>query len=371
MTAAEDAAASLPPPGPGRWRVRRGELFGSPWRAATTLVLGALLAWAAVRAADWALLHAVFRADAQACRAAEHAGACWGVIAEKLRPILFGRYPYDAQWRPAAVTVLLLALVAGSAWPRFWRPALAAAWALVLGATGVLMWGGAFGLGAVPTTRWGGLPLSLLLAIVGLALALPLGVALALGRRSSMPVVRTLCASYIELVRGVPLISVLFMATFMLPLLLPGGWTVDVLLRVLAGIVLFTAAYLAEVVRGGLQAVPAGQIDAARALGLRAWGVQREVVLPQALRKVVPALMNSVIGALKDSSLVTVVGLYELTGSLSLALGGDPLWRPFYLEGYLFVAAVYWALCFSLSRYSLWIERRLRVAAPGGQPPRR
>ena len=358
----------LRPPPPARPRrpaaragsVRRDELFGSPLRAATTLLLGALLAWCAVRAADWALLNAVFRPDAAACRAAEHAGACWGVIAEKLRPIAFGRYPYEAQWRPAVVTVLLLGLVVGSAWPRAWRPALAAVWIAVLAAVGVLMRGGVFGLAEVPTARWGGLPLSLLLAIVGLALALPLGIALALGRRSNMPVVRTLAATYIEVVRGVPLISVLFMATFMLPLLLPGGWTLDVLLRVLAGIVLFTAAYLAEVVRGGLQAVPAGQIDAARALGLGRWQVQRWVVLPQALRMVVPALMNSVIGALKDSSLVTVVGLYELTGSLSLALGGDPVWRPFYLEGYLFIAAVYWGMCFSLSRWSLWVEGRLR-----------
>jgi general L-amino acid transport system permease protein len=363
------AAGDAPPPGPDRWSVWRGELFGSAWRSTTTLLLGALLALLAVRAADWALLHAVFRADAAACRAAAHAGACWGVIAEKLRPIAFGRYPYAEQWRPAVVTVLLLGLAAGSAWPRVWRPALAAAWAAVLGAAGVLMWGGAFGLVFVPTTRWGGLPLSLLLAIGGLAFALPLGVALALGRRSGMAVLRTLAVAYIEVVRGVPLISVLFMATFLLPLVLPGGWTLDVLLRVVVGIVLFTAAYLAEVVRGGLQAVPAGQIDAARALGLGRWQVQRHVVLPLALRKVVPALMNSVIGALKDSSLVTVVGLYELTGSLSLALGGDPLWRPFYLEGYLFVAAVYWTLCFTLSRYSLWVERRLRAGA--GDPRRR
>ena len=314
-----------------------------------------------MRAADWALLNAVFRPDAAACRAAEHAGACWGVIAEKLRPIAFGRYPYEAQWRPArgdgaAARAGGRQRLAARPGGRRWRRCGSS----VLAAVGVLMRGGVFGLAEVPTARWGGLPLSLLLAIVGLALALPLGVALALGRRSTMPVVRTLAATYIEVVRGVPLISVLFMATFMLPLLLPGGWPLDVLLRVLAGIVLFTAAYLAEVVRGGLQAVPAGQIDAARALGLGRWQVQRWVVLPQALRMVVPALMNSVIGALKDSSLVTVVGLYELTGSLSLALGGDPVWRPFYLEGYLFIAAVYWGMCFSLSRWSLWVEGRLQ-----------
>jgi general L-amino acid transport system permease protein len=184
-------------------------------------------------------------------------------------------------------------------------------------------------------------------------------VALALGRRSELPVVRTVCATYIEIVRGVPLISVLFMATFMLPLVLPQGWRPDVLVRVLVGLVMFSGAYLAEVVRGGLQSVPRGQLEAARALGLRPWQVQRSVVLPQALRAVVPSLMNSIIGTLKDSSLVTVVGLYELSGALSLALGGDPVWRPFYLEGYLFISAVYFTLCFSLSQYSRWVERRL------------
>jgi len=180
-----------------------------------------------------------------------------------------------------------------------------------------------------------------------------------LGRRSGWPVARTLSASYIELVRGVPLISVLFMASFLVPLLWPAGWQPDVLVRVLAGLSLFVAAYLAEIVRGGLQAVPRGQVDAAVALGFGRWPVQRDIVLPQALRMVVPALMNSVIGTLKDTSLVTVVGLFELTGALGLALGGDPVWRPFYLEGYLFLALVYWVICFGLSRYSAWLERRL------------
>jgi general L-amino acid transport system permease protein len=211
----------------------------------------------------------------------------------------------------------------------------------------------------VATNRWGGLPLTIALALAGLALAFPLALALALGRRSQWPVLRTLCATYIELVRGVPLISVLFMASFLLPLLWPAGWQPDVLLRVLAGLTLFVAAYLAEIIRGGLQAVPRGQTEIAMALGFRRWPMQRDIVLPQALRMVVPALTGNVVGMLKDTSLVTVVGLFELTGALGLALGGDPTWRPFYLEGYLFIALVYWVLCFGLSRYSVWLERRL------------
>ncbi len=337
----------------------RAELFSGPGNTLLTLLIAAALAWVVPKLVGWALLHAVFRSDALACRAAEHAGACWGVIAEKLRAILFGRYPFDQQWRPLAGLLLLLALAGTSALPRWWGRWLLPGWLLALVAFVLLMHGGVLGLAVVPSSRWGGLPLTLLLSLVSLALAFPLGVLLALARRSPWPVLRSLAATYIEIVRGVPMISVLFMASFMLPLLLPSGWQLDVLLRVLVGITLFTAAYLAEVVRGGLQAVPAGQWLAARALGLEPWQVQYFIVLPQALRAVVPALMNSFIGTFKDTSLVVIVSLYELTGALTLALGGDPTWRPFYLEGYLFVAAIYWLLCFGMSRYSRWIEARL------------
>ena len=335
------------------------DLWGSPWRAALSLGVFALAAWLLWLLVPWAVLHATFAPDAAACRA-HREGACWGVVAEKWRPILFGRYPFDAQWRAALAGLLLVLMTLVSAWPRVWRWWLAPLWLLVLLLAGWLMGGGALGLARVPTGQWGGLPLTIILAVLGVALAFPLGLLLALGRRSDWPVVRTLCASYIELVRGVPLISVLFMATFLLPLLWPLGAQPDVLLRVVVGLSLFIAAYLAEVIRGGLQAVPRGQIDAARALGFGRWGVQRSIVLPQALRMVVPALTNNVLGAVKDTSLVTVVGLFELTGALSLALGGDPTWRPFYLEGYLFVAAIYWVMCFGLARYSLWLEGYLR-----------
>jgi len=336
----------------------RKELWGSPLRGAFTLALLLLFGWAGFHAFEWAVLQAVFHPDAQACRAVPH-GACWGVIAEKWRPILFGRYPYEDQWRPAVAVTLLSLTTLLSAWPRSWRWWLLPLWLVSLSAFVLLMRGGVAGLAAVATNRWGGLPLTIGLAVVGLALAFPLALLLALGRRSEWPLIRTLCATYIELVRGVPLISVLFMASFLLPLLWPAGWQPDVLVRVLAGLSLFVAAYLAEIIRGGLQAVPRGQVDAAMALGFGRWPVQRDIVLPQALRLVVPALTNNVVGTLKDTSLVAVVGLFELTGALGLALGGDPTWRPFYLEGYLFIAAVYWVLCFGLSRYSGWLERRL------------
>jgi general L-amino acid transport system permease protein len=337
------------------------ELFGTPARALLSALLLALLAWAGWHALDWGVLHAVFQADAERCRAAVH-GACWGVVAEKWRPLLFGRYPFEEQWRAALAMLLLAGTTMLSAWPRSWRWWLGPCWAGVLALCVLLMGGGAFGLTPVPTNRWGGLPLTIGLTVVSLALAFPLALLLALARRSGWALARGLSAGTIELVRGVPLISVLFMASYLLPLLWPAGWRPDVLLRVLAGLGLFVAAYLAEIIRGGLQAVPRGQIDAAMAMGFSRWQVQRHIVLPQALRLVVPALTNNAVGTLKDTSLVTIVGLFELTGALSLALGGDPVWRPFYLEGYLFVAAVYWCLCFGLSRYSAWLERRLRAS---------
>lgn len=346
-------------------RLRRNLFAG--WRStlATISILAAILFYLP-GIFDWAVLNAVARPDNEACRAIQHGGACWGVVVEKYRAILFGRYPYAEQWRPLLAMMVLAALLVGSClWSSRGR-ALVASWAAGLAGAFVLMRGGLFGLEAVDTDRWGGLPLTLLLSTLGIASAFPAAVLLALGRRSELPAIRALCVGYIELIRGVPLISVLFMASFMFPLFLPPRLTIDVLLRVLAGIGMFAAAHLAEVVRGGLQSIPRGQLEAAVALGLSYWQIQRKIVLPQALRALVPALMNSFIGTFKDTSLVTIVSLYELSGALSLALSGDAVWRPFYLEGYLFVAAIYWSACFSMSRYSLRVERRLKDGGTGG-----
>ena len=189
--------------------------------------------------------------------------------------------------------------------------------------------------------------------------AFPVAVLLALGRMSDLPVIRSLCTVYIELIRGVPLISVLFMASFLFPLFMPEGTSIDVLLRVLVAMILFAAAYLAEVIRGGLQAIPRGQYEAAASLGMGYWLMQRKIILPQALATVVPGIMNNFISTFKDTSLVTIVSLYELTGSLDLAVNSDPVWMPYKLEGYLFIAAIYFVFCFSLSRYSQWIERQV------------
>lgn len=340
----------------------RRNLFGDPVSAIVTLLMLGLFAWWLPGFVDWAALKAVFAPDADRCQAARGVGACWGVITEKHRLIIFGRYPFEQQWRPEVATILLVALLVASCIRAFWKPWLALLWVVVLAIFFALMHGGVAGLAIVTTDRWGGLPLTIMLATLSIVLAFPLSVLVALGRRSKMPAIRTLCVIYVELIRGVPLISVLFMASFMFPLFMPPGTTIDVLLRVLVGITLFAAAYMAEIVRGGLQAIPKGQQEAADTLGLSYWQAQRKIILPQALALVVPGIMNNFISIFKDTSLVTIVSLYELTGAMGLALNSDANWRPFKIEAYLFIAGVYFIFCFSMSRYSLWVEKQLSAS---------
>jgi general L-amino acid transport system permease protein len=351
---------SRPPP-PGATGVLawlRANLFASAGNSLTTLVVVGLVVVAVPPALEWLLVRAVWRPDYAACRALDYAGACWGFVAEKWRLVLFGRYPYADQWRPLVATLVVVGMLVATAVPKFWTRGLVVAWALALAAFFVLMGGGIFGLARVDTAMWGGLPLTVLLTLIGVGASIPLGILLALARRSELPLMRGLATLYIELVRGVPLITVLFMASFVFPLLLPQGMRLDVLTRIAVGLVLFQAAYMAEVVRGGLQALPRGQYEAAAALGLSWWRMQRQVILPQALTLVIPSFVNSLLSTFMDTSLVTVVSMYDLTGALRLALG-DAQWRNFFLEGYLFVALVYFAFCFAMSRYSHWLEHRL------------
>ena len=344
----------------------RANLFNSWLNALLTLAVLYLLWRALPPFVDWAFLDAVWSApDSRACRAAKGEGACWAFVAEKHRFILFGTYPYEEHWRPALAILVMLVLYTLSALRRFWRPALALVWLAGLVLVGVLMWGGVFGLRYVENERWGGLMLTLLLATFGLAIAFPLAILLALGRRSDMPLVRGFCVGYIELVRGVPLISLLFMASVMLPLFLPAGVSVDKLLRAQVAMILFAAAYLAEVVRGGLQALPHGQYEAADALGLGYWRKTALVVLPQALRISIPPLVNTFIGFFKDTSLVVIIGLFDLLTSIKVSLQ-EPAWSGFGVEAYLFASVVYFAFCYTMSRYSLGLERDLGVGARAG-----
>ncbi|HLX80913.1 MAG TPA: amino acid ABC transporter permease [Burkholderiales bacterium] len=341
----------------------RENLFSSwPSALATLAIL-----WLATRwlppFLDWGLLHAVWRApDPRTCREAQ--GACWAFIGEKHRFILFGTYPYEQHWRPALATVLLISLWIASALKRFWNRRLAILWSAGLAAIGVLMWGGVAGLPYVENERWGGLILTLILASFGIAAAFPLSILLALGRRSAMPVVRWICIAYIELIRGVPLISLLFMASVMLPLFLPAGVTMDKLLRAQLALILFAAAYLAEVVRGGLQSVPRHQHESAEALGMSYWNKMRLIILPQALRMAIPPLVNTFIGFFKDTTLVLIIGLFDLLSTIKVSLQ-DPAWTGYGVEAYLFVSALYFVFCNAMSRYSQGLERDL---APGAAP---
>ncbi len=336
-----------------RWL--RDNFFGG-WASGVFTVVLILLLWKTLPPfIDWAFLDAIWKPDPKACRAAE--GACWGFIAEKHRFILFGTYPYELHWRPAIATVLLIGLWVFSAFRRFWRWWLASVWLLGLTAIGVLMWGGVFGMRYVENERWGGMILTLLLTTFGLAFAFPLSILLALGRRSDMPVIRALCIGYIELIRGVPLISLLFMASVMLPLFLPSGVSIDKLLRAQIAMILFAAAYLAEVVRGGLQAIPRGQYDAAHALALPYWRRTCLIILPQALRISVPPLVNTFIAFFKDTSLVLIIGLFDLLSTIKVSIQ-DRAWTGFGVEAYLFASLVYFAFCTAMSRYSRSFEHR-------------
>jgi len=335
----------------------RDNLFHDRKTTLGTVVIGLALLTVVPRFLQWALIDAVWTGGYETCQAAS--GACWAVVHEKFRFILFGRYPHQEHWRALICTGMLLGLILASCTRAFWKPWLALLWLVVLVTYFVLMRGGFAGLRQVETDLWSGLPLTILLASLSMVMAFPIAVFIALGRRSSMPAIRSLCTVYVELIRGVPLISVLFMASFMFPLLMPQGFNIDVLVRVLAGITLFAAAYMAEVIRGGLQAIPKGQLEAAATLGLSYWQMQRKVVLPQALAMVVPGLMNNFISTFKDTSLVAIVSLYELTGAMGMAMNSDANWRPYRIEGYLFIAVIYFVFCFSMSRYSQWIEAQV------------
>jgi len=326
------------------------------WNSLLTLGIAVVLLKVVISFVDWAFVDAVWRPDTKACRAA--AGACWDFIADKHRFILFGTYPFEEHWRPAIATVLLVALWVLSAWRYFWKPRLIVIWAVGLTLIGILMWGGVFGLRAVENERWGGLILTLILFTFGVAFAFPLSILLALARRSSLPAIRALAVGYIELVRGVPLISLLFMASVMLPLFLPEGVSIDKLLRAQIALILFAAAYLAEVVRGGLQAIPKDQYEAADALGLTYWQRTRAVVLPQALRIAVPPLVSTFIGFFKNTSLVVVIGLFDFLSTVKVSLN-EPAWTGFGVEAYLFTALVYFVFCYAMSLYSRGLERRL------------
>src|SRR5499426_724110 len=365
--------APLPPPlathgllGFLRWR-----LFGSVLNTVLTLV-GLLLLFVLVPpAVRFLLIDAVWsgasRVDCLAETVGRPVGACWPFVFAKFRQFMYGFYPADEQWRVNLTYALGVALLIPLLIPRVPYKTLNAV--LFFGVFPIvafcLLIGDVFGLPHVETRVWGGLLVTLVISFTGIIGSLPLGILLALGRRSDLPIVRMLCIIFIEFWRGVPLITVLFFATYMLPLFLPGNWRFDPLARVLVGEVLFAGAYMAEVVRGGLQAIPRGQFEGAMALGLGYWRMMGLVILPQALRLVIPGIVNSFIALFKDTTLVLIVAIFDLLGQLRAAFA-DPTWAtPVTLfTGFAFAGMIYFVVSFGMSRYALFMERRLNIERP-------
>jgi general L-amino acid transport system permease protein len=350
----------LPPPvlSVGTLGWLRANLFSSWFNTLLTL-FAVYLIWLLVPPVlKWAIVEADWTGSSRAdCTSA---GACWVFIRVRFAQFMYGFYPHELRWR-VDLTVIVAIVGAAPLFVRAMPHKLRYALAFGLTYPFVAWWllhGGFFGLATVPTSQWGGLMLTLVIAVVGIGGAMPLGILLALGRRSHMPAIRVICVTFIEFWRGVPLITVLFMSSVMLPLFLPEHISFDKLLRALLAVMLFEAAYIAEVVRGGLQAIPKGQYEAAAAMGLGYWRMMGLVILPQALKMVIPGIVNTFIALFKDTSLVIIIGLFDLFNSIHQATT-DPAWLGYATEGYVFAALVFWMFCFGMSRYSMRIERKL------------
>ncbi|RWK41501.1 amino acid ABC transporter permease [Mesorhizobium sp.] len=364
-------AQSAPPSERGLGAWIRKNLIASTGDTILTIIGIVLVAMILPQVISWAFINAQWTGtDRTVCATVAQggiqpdgwSGACWAFVNAKFGQFMFGRYPIDERWRPILVAILFVALLVPLLIPKVPRKGLNAI--LLFGALPVvafiLLVGGIFGLPLVETSLWGGLLVTLSLSFVGIAVSLPVGIVLALGRRSKMPIVKMLCIIFIETVRGIPLITVLFFASVMLPLFLPAGVSFDKFLRALIGVSLFAAAYMAEVIRGGLQAIPRGQYEGADSLGLGYWQKMGLIVMPQALKLVIPGIVNTFIGMFKDTSLVIVISMFDLLGVVKQNFS-DANWATAQTarSGLVFAAFVFWLFCFGMSRYSMFTERRL------------
>ena len=333
----------------------RENLFSSPFNTVLTLIIATILWFSIIPFLQWAFIDSCWLPDSN-CR--ETNGACWSVISSNYKIILFGFYPQNILWRPITAIILLVSLLIISRNRNYWNKILGYSWIISLVIMGILLKGGIFGLEPVDIEKWGGIILTLLLSVFGLTAAYPLGILLALGRQSKMPVIKTFSVFYIELIRGVPLISLLFMSSVVFPLFLPEGVSINGILRAQVAIIIFTAAYIAEVVRGGLQGMNKGQFEAADSLGLNYSKTMRLIILPQALKIVIPPSVSVLISAFKDTSLVVIIGLYDLLKTTQSTLS-EPKWMGFSAEAYIFIAIIYFVCCFFMSNYSRKLEKEL------------
>lgn len=337
-------------------------LFSSVSNAILTLLTLALIIYTIPPLLDWAIFRASWGGDDPALCQVEGTGACWTFINARLEQFIYGFYPDAEKWRVNILFALFFGLIAYLIIPSLPKKGWVGTFT-VIGlpiVSFVLLAGGMFGLVPVPTSNWGGLMLTLVISFVGIVASLPLGILLALGRRSKMPIIKSICIVFIELWRGVPLITVLFMSSVMFPLFLPEGMNFDKLLRALLGIALFSSAYMAEVIRGGLQAIPKGQTEASQSLGLSYPKMMIFIILPQALKVVIPGIVNTFIGLFKDTTLVLIIGLFDFLGIIQSA-SQDPKWLGYHTEGYVFAAVVYFVFCFGMSRYSMHLENKLHT----------
>ncbi len=349
--------------GPLAWI--RGNLLSSP----TNIVLTVVTLWFLYKVLpptiNWFFIDAVFTGeDRNACKAAGD-GACWAFIGERFKLFTYGFYPEAERWRVNLSFVMLIAAIIPVLFDKiplrkyglYYAVAFPfiAGWLLVGGS-----FLGIFELPVVTTDQFGGIMLTLVVGVTGIAFSLPLGILLALGRQSNLPIIRVFCVGFIEFIRGVPLITLLFVASTMLSYFLPPGVKFDLLLRVLIMVTLFSSAYMAEVIRGGLQAIPKGQIEAADAMGLKYWPAMRLIVLPQALKISIPGIVNTFIGLYKDTTLVIIIGLFDPLG-IGRASLADTKWTGLSKEVYLFVAIFFFISCFAMSRYSLYLESKLET----------
>lgn len=341
----------------------RRRYFPTPIQSAISVIGLGLLGWLLWNLLDWAVFSAVWdpHASPETCRAAQ--GACWTVIAQRWRIILFGLYPFDQQWRSALACVVVVAMVVLSCLPAFWRPArLASVWVIGTGLFYVLMKGGVLGLPLIGEEKWGGVALTLFIFVATCLIGFPLSIVFALLRRSELPVISKGIGLLIDAVRSLPLLSILFAFAVVVPFMLPGWLQTGKLYRVIFGSALFFAAYQAEIIRGGMQGVALGQDEAAKSLGIGYWHRISRIILPQAMRNALPATINQFVISFKETSLVIVVGFFEILASGNAAYGtGD--WTFAYREVYAFIALIYFVFVFSLSRYGAFLERRMAVGA--------
>jgi general L-amino acid transport system permease protein len=333
------------------WRRR---LFGTPATGIVTILLGLALAWIAVPVIRWALIDATWSGTTRAdCTAG---GACWVFVKARFGQFMYGFYPPDQRWRADLAGLFFVFGTAAVVFaPQRLRLKAGIAALFILPPLGIWLLAGGFGLRPIETREWGGLMLTLFISVYASLIAIPLGILLALGRQSQLKVIRLVSVLFIEFWRGVPIIAVIFLASLLLPLILPGGIGIDRLARAVIGLGLVIAAYMAEAVRGGLQALPPGQREAATALGLTYWKATGLIVLPQALRISLPAMTNEFIALVKNTTLVLVVSILDLLGIAQASLA-DPAWVGMSMEAYVFSGSIYWLICFALSRWSRHLE---------------